>query len=228
MRRNDEAVDLLVAVIGEREDRPVRSGLACAHLDAANDAVRPWRRRHLDAVAVGVLKIDRVGQIDGGGVGADVDGFDRMRCRNAKQRGDAGGQDRANGKGAERPCAQACGAQKCQKTPPRPAAGAVCATTITVPPNDFVPGFAPNSRPPVLRPKPSLAPLTVMAILVSRAPTGGKNIPVYFQRVRTSLQSWLPGFLRFRARQIGLRHDVTSGPPAVNFDREEMAHARGR
>ena len=68
------------------------------------------------------------------------------------------------------------------------------------------------------RSQAGLACLTVMAILVSRAPTRGKDIPVYFQGVRTILQSWLPLFRRFGARQIGLRHDVTSGTPAANFE----------
>ena len=68
MRRDDQAVDLLVAVIGEREHRPVSSGFARAHLDAADDAVGARRGGNLNAVAVGMLELDRVGQIDGGGV----------------------------------------------------------------------------------------------------------------------------------------------------------------
>ena len=68
MRHDDQPVDLLVAGIGEREDRPVGAALARAHLDAADDAVRPGRGRDLDAVAVGALALDRVGEVDGGGV----------------------------------------------------------------------------------------------------------------------------------------------------------------
>jgi hypothetical protein len=43
MRRDDETVDLLVAVVGEREHRPVLAGLAGAHFDAADDAVGAGR-----------------------------------------------------------------------------------------------------------------------------------------------------------------------------------------
>ena len=85
MRRDDQAVDLLVAVIGEREHRPVGAGFAGAHLDAAHDAVGAGRGRNLHAIAVGVLKFDGVGEIDGEfarlTLGGNVDGFDRMRGR---------------------------------------------------------------------------------------------------------------------------------------------------
>ena len=40
MRRHDQPVDLLIAVIGERKDRPVVAAVACAHLDAPDNAVR--------------------------------------------------------------------------------------------------------------------------------------------------------------------------------------------
>ena len=59
MRRDDQAVDLLVAVVGEREHRPVLAAFAGAHLDAADDAVGAGRGRNLDAVAVGVLMIEQ-------------------------------------------------------------------------------------------------------------------------------------------------------------------------
>ena len=65
VRRHDEPVDLLVAVIGEREHRPVPAGFARAHLDAADDAVGAGRGRNLDAIAVGVLEVDGVGEVDG-------------------------------------------------------------------------------------------------------------------------------------------------------------------
>ena len=64
VRRDDQAVDLLVAVVGERENRPIVSGLARAHLDAANDAVGAGRGRNLHAIAVGVLEFDGVGEVD--------------------------------------------------------------------------------------------------------------------------------------------------------------------
>ena len=66
MRHDDQAVDLLVAGIGEREHRPVGAGLAGAHLDAAHDAVGPGRGRDLDAVAVAGQRLDAVGEVDRG------------------------------------------------------------------------------------------------------------------------------------------------------------------
>ena len=85
MRHDDQAVDLLVAGIGEREDRPVVVGLAGAHLDAADDAVGAGRGRDLQAVAVGLLAVDRIGQVDRGRVGPHVHGLDRPRRREADQ-----------------------------------------------------------------------------------------------------------------------------------------------
>ncbi len=77
MRHDDQPVDLLVAGIGEREHRPVVAGLARAHFDAADDAVGAGRDRNLDAVAIGAWALGGGGQVDGGRVGADVDGIDR-------------------------------------------------------------------------------------------------------------------------------------------------------
>ena len=109
MRRDDQPVDLLVAVIGEREYRPVLAGFAGAHLDAAHDAVGAGRGRNLDAIAVGVLQVDGVGEIDRRGIGAHIDGVDRVRGGNADN-----GHDRQSDNGT---AAQPCGAQKCQQTP---------------------------------------------------------------------------------------------------------------
>ncbi len=100
MRRHDQPIDLLVAVIGEREDGPVCARLAGAHLDAADDAVGAGRGRNLDAVAVATLELDGVGEVDGSGVGADVDGLDRMRSGEPREGCE---RDRQNG------------AQKCQE-----------------------------------------------------------------------------------------------------------------
>ncbi len=58
MRRDDQAVELVVGVVGEREHHPVLSALAGAHLDAADDAVGSRRGRHLDAVGVAALMIE--------------------------------------------------------------------------------------------------------------------------------------------------------------------------
>ena len=66
MRRDQDAVDLLVGVVGEREDDPVgpRAGVARLHGDAADDAVLAGRGRDLDQVAVRAVALDRGGQVD--------------------------------------------------------------------------------------------------------------------------------------------------------------------
>ena len=66
MRRDEEAVDLLVGVVGEREDDPVRAGAGFArfHRDAADDAVAAGRRRNADFVAVGAIALDHRGEVD--------------------------------------------------------------------------------------------------------------------------------------------------------------------
>jgi hypothetical protein len=79
VRHDDQAVDLLVAVVGEREHRPVLSGLAPAHLDAAHDAVGGGGGRDLDAIAFGFEPLDRVGEVDGRGVDAHIDRLDGAR-----------------------------------------------------------------------------------------------------------------------------------------------------
>ena len=79
VRRHDQAVDLLVAVVGEREHRPVVAGLARAHLDAADDAVGAGRGRDLDAVAFGLEPLDRVGEVDRRGIDAHIDRLDGAR-----------------------------------------------------------------------------------------------------------------------------------------------------
>ena len=79
MRHDDQPVDLLVAGIGKREHRPMVAGLACAHLDAARNAVGAGRDRNLNAVAVGARAFGGGGQVDRRGVGADIDGIDRVR-----------------------------------------------------------------------------------------------------------------------------------------------------
>ena len=127
MRRHDQAVDLLVAVIGEREHRPVLAGFAGAHLDAAHDGVGAGRGRNLDAIAFGVLQVDGVGEIDGRCIGAHVDGLDRAARREPRQLMIA--------KATREPQAQNLAARKnANSRPPKPAAGADRATTITSPP----------------------------------------------------------------------------------------------
>jgi len=85
VRRDNQAVDLFVAVVGEREYRPIASSFARAHLDAANDAVGAGRGRDLQAIAVGVLEVDGVGEVDGGGIKADIDGLDCGRGGDPEQ-----------------------------------------------------------------------------------------------------------------------------------------------
>ena len=94
MRRDDQAVDLLIAIVGERKNRPVIAAGTGPHLDAADDAVGAWRGGHLNAVAFGVLKIDRVGQIDCLRIAMDIDRFDRASGgRNEQDDGERGGDD---------------------------------------------------------------------------------------------------------------------------------------
>ena len=86
MRNDDEAVDLILAGIGEREHRPVGAALAGAHVHALDDAVRPRRSGHLDAVGVGAVALDRVGEVDGRCVAGHIDRLDRVH-RPRRKRG---------------------------------------------------------------------------------------------------------------------------------------------
>ena len=81
MRRDDQAVELVVGVVGEREHHPVLAAFAGAHLDAADDAVGARRGRDLDAVGVAVLMIEHRGEVDRRRVAADADGVDGARRR---------------------------------------------------------------------------------------------------------------------------------------------------
>ena len=98
MRRHDQAIDLLIAVVGERKHRPVIAGFARAHFDAADDAVGTGSGRHLDAVAVGFRPLDRVGEIDRGGIDAHVDRLDGARVMAAERDAE---QDRNRMHGAQ-------------------------------------------------------------------------------------------------------------------------------
>ena len=67
MRRDKQSFDLFAGIVGEREDDPVR---ACPfvprpHLDAANDAVGAGRGRDEKTVAVGMIGLKSLGQVDG-------------------------------------------------------------------------------------------------------------------------------------------------------------------
>ena len=66
MRRDQQSLDLLASIIGEREDDPVR---ACpfvprTYLDAANDAVGTGRGRDEKTVSIGMIGFERLGQVD--------------------------------------------------------------------------------------------------------------------------------------------------------------------
>ena len=94
MRGDQQAVDLLVGVVGEREHHPVRAGarLARLHGDAAHDAVLARRGRDLDQVAVGAVALDRRGEVDGLRVEGDAHGLDRAGLRRGEDQPDEGGE----------------------------------------------------------------------------------------------------------------------------------------
>src|SRR2546423_10238085 len=81
MRSDDQAVELVVGVVGERENHPVLPTLAGADLDAADNAVGSRRRRNLDAVGFAALVIEHRGEIDGRRVTADADRVNGVRRR---------------------------------------------------------------------------------------------------------------------------------------------------
>ncbi len=79
MRGDDQAVELVVGVVGEREHNPVLAALAGADFDAADDAVGARRGRNLDAVRVAVLMLEHRGEVDRRRVAADADGVECAR-----------------------------------------------------------------------------------------------------------------------------------------------------
>src|SRR5215475_12140273 len=79
MRRDDQAIELVVGVVGKRKYHPVLAAFTGADLDAADDAVGSRRGGNLDAVAIAALVVEDGGEIDGGRVTADADGVDRAR-----------------------------------------------------------------------------------------------------------------------------------------------------
>ena len=81
MRRDDQTIELIVGVVGEREHHPVLAAFTGAHLDAADDAVGSGRGGDLDAVGVAALMVEHRGEVDRGRVAADADGVDRPRVR---------------------------------------------------------------------------------------------------------------------------------------------------
>ena len=83
MRRDDQAVELVVGVVGEREHHPVLAAFAGADFDAADDAVGAGRGGDLDAVGVAALMIEHRGEVDRRRVAADADGVEGARRRAA-------------------------------------------------------------------------------------------------------------------------------------------------
>ena len=157
MRHDDQPVDLLVAVVGEREHRPVGVALARAHLDAAHDAVGAGRGRDLDAVAVGLLPFGGGGEIDGRGIEPHVHGFDGARGRRRQQRG---GERERNRYGRHATC------HGQTKTPGRGSAlqpADPARPTVKIckqfHPAQFRSDIAPISRPVAPAPAPGAAPI---------------------------------------------------------------------
>ena len=89
MRGDDQAVELVVGVVGEREHHPVLPALAGADLDPANDAVGSRRRRNLDAVGLAALMVEYCGEIDGRRVTADADSVNGVRRRRRRNNHEA-------------------------------------------------------------------------------------------------------------------------------------------
>jgi hypothetical protein len=88
MRHDDQSVDLLVAVVGERKHRPIGVAFTGAHFDAANDSIRTRRGRDLDAITFSFLDFSGGGQIDSGRIETHVDRHPphaRRKLQRAKQ-----------------------------------------------------------------------------------------------------------------------------------------------
>ena len=79
MRRDEQTVDLLVGVVGERENDPVGAGAGFArlHRDASHDAVATRCGRDADFIAVGAITLDHRREVDCLGAGVHAHGFDR-------------------------------------------------------------------------------------------------------------------------------------------------------
>jgi hypothetical protein len=103
VRHDNQPVDLLVAGVGKREHRPVGRAFARRLLHAAHDAVRARRRRHLNAVGVGLVNLDDGGEVNRGDVRPHSHRLDGMTLRSAQQ-------------GADQDCRKTGGAKKAQTT----------------------------------------------------------------------------------------------------------------
>src|SRR5262249_47468231 len=101
VRNHDQAIDLLVAGIRERKYRPVVAALTGAELDAMHGAVGARRGLDQDAIGLGTFQLDRLGQIDRGGIRTDIHGLDTTGGRRAR-------------KSSQKTCHNEDGAQKAQ------------------------------------------------------------------------------------------------------------------
>jgi hypothetical protein len=79
MRCNDQPIELVVGIVGEREHHPILSTFAGADFDSTDDTVSARRRGNLDAVGIAALVIEHGGKIDCRRVTADADRVDRPR-----------------------------------------------------------------------------------------------------------------------------------------------------
>jgi len=81
VRRDDQPVELVVGIVGEREHDPVLPAFARAHLDAPHDSVGAGRGGNLDAICVAALMIEHRGEVDRRRVATDANGVDCARGR---------------------------------------------------------------------------------------------------------------------------------------------------
>ena len=89
MGGNNQTIELVVGVVGEREHHPVLPALAGADFDAADDTVGARRGGDLNAVGVAALMIEHRGQVDRRHVAADADSVNRSRWRRGRKNHEA-------------------------------------------------------------------------------------------------------------------------------------------
>ena len=102
MRGDEDPVHLLVGVVGQREDHPVRprAGIAGFHHDAAHDPVLARCRGDLDEVAVRTIALDHRRQVDRRCVDGDPDRLDGPG-RRADEQGAQQGRDEGRQNGGD-------------------------------------------------------------------------------------------------------------------------------
>jgi hypothetical protein len=81
MRRHDQAIELVIGIVGEREHHPVLTAFAGADFDTANDAVGSGCGGNLDAIGVAALMIEDRGEVDRRRVTANADRVNSARRR---------------------------------------------------------------------------------------------------------------------------------------------------